>query len=81
MLHYFLVQDKKFLIIIIGKTFPTKNLDKIPTPEPGPEATGVFFVTPKPTKEQTNKSKSDLYEDFWNQIVNDETNINNEICN
>ena len=44
MLHYFLVQDKKFLIIIIGKTFPTKNLDKIPTPEPGPEATGDFLL-------------------------------------
>ena len=49
--------------------FPTKNADKIPTPEPALE----------PTIEQTNKSSLNLYEDFFSKIANDKTNANTEI--
>ena len=52
-----------------NEIFPTKNADKIPTPEPALE----------PTIEQTNKSSLNLYEDFFSKIANDKTNANTEI--
>ena len=56
MQDYFLT---KFLTISKAKYFRQNIQIKIPTPELEPEPT--VFTTPKPTKEQTNKSSSKLY--------------------
>lgn len=66
--------------------FPVKNVDEIPTLESTPEQTSdpTIFDTLKLAKAQTEKSKHKisllkLRERFVNEILNDETKINNEI--
>ena len=60
-----------------SKIFPTKNSDKIPTPEPKAEPT--VFATTNPKKGPGYKSK--VHVDFWNTVANDETDVNTEIFN
>ena len=73
----FLSEREKVLNNFKCKTFPIKNPDKIPKPEPGTEPT--VFSTLKLTKRQAKKSSSKLYWYFCDKIANDETNINTKI--
>ena len=79
------------LLLFKNKIISIENPEKIrlleptfeSTPKPTPDLTA--FDTAKPTKVQTKKSKRKisllkLCENLVNKSVNDEKNINNEIC-
>ena len=55
---FFASAGEKNLNNFKSKIFPTKNSGKISTPKPAPksEPEPTVFATPKPTKQQTNKS-------------------------
>ena len=77
MQDYFSAQEKKINNNFKSKLFTAKNVDTLFTLEPTPQLAAFR----KPTKEQTMKSTSKLYGDFWNTIVKDESNINIEMFN
>ena len=54
-----------------SRLFPIKNLDKIPTREPTPE------LATEPTTQK--KSKLKLQQEFMNEIIADEKDLNDEI--
>ena len=54
-----------------------KDLDKTPTPEEVTEPTPKPATEPTPTKHK--KSKLKLQQEFMNEIIADEKNINNDI--
>ena len=79
---YYLVQEKKFLITLKADYFKKQQqqqkLDKIPTCEPTLEPTPELATGP--TKQK--KSKLKLRQEFINEIISDEKEINGEIfCN
>ena len=62
---YYLAQEKK-----LGWLLPIKNLDKIPTHKPAAETTEIAKL---------KKSKLKLQQEFMNEIIADEKDMNNEI--
>ena len=78
---------EKVLNSFKSRFFPIKNLDKIPSRDPGTEpATESEVATepaPKPATETTptkhKKSKLKLQQNFINEIIADEKDINNGI--
>ena len=68
------MQEKNFLITN-SRLFPKKNLDKNPTRKPIPEA------ATEPAKEPTKhkRSKLKLQQEFMNEIIANEKDMNDEI--
>ena len=68
------MQQKNFLITN-SRLFPKKNLDKNPTRKPIPEA--ATEPATEPTKHKRSKLK--LQQEFMNEIIANEKDMNDEI--